>query len=57
MTKVSQFSFKHGLLGEGARSAESVGMAFANAQTGNAKNVKLRFDPTFMKMAADGQIK
>jgi NitT/TauT family transport system substrate-binding protein len=57
MTKVSQFSFKHGLLGEGARSAESVGMQFANAQTGNAKNVKLRFDSTFMKMAADGQIK
>jgi len=57
MTKVSQFSFKHGLLGEGARSAESIGMQFANTQTGNAMNVKLRFDPTFMKMAADGLIK
>ena len=57
MTKVSLFSFKHGLLGEGARSAESIGMQFANTQTGNAKNVKLRFDPTFMKMAAEGQIK
>lgn len=57
MAKVAQFSFKHGLLGEGARSAESIGMQFANTQTGNPKNIKLRFDSTFMKMAADGQIK
>lgn len=57
MTKVAQFSFKHGLLGDGARSADAVGMQFANRQTGNARNIKLRFDPSFMKMAADGQIK
>lgn len=57
MSKVAQFSFKHGLLGEGARNADSIGMKFANTQTGNARNVKLRFDPSFMKMAADGQIK
>ena len=57
MSKVSQFSFKHGLLGEGARSADAIGMQFSGAQTGNAKNVKLRFDPAYMKMAADGQIK
>lgn len=57
MTKVAQFSFKHGLLGEGARSADAIGMQFANTQTGNARNVKLRFDAAYMKMAADGQIK
>ncbi len=57
MTKVSQFSFKHGLLGEGAKSAEAIGIQFAGTQTGDPKNVKLRFDPTYMKMAADGQIK
>jgi len=57
MTKVSQFSFKHGLLGEGAKSAEAIGIQFAGGQTGNPKNVKLRFDPMYLKMAADGQIK
>lgn len=57
MTKVAQFSFKHGLLGEGAKSAEAIGMQFAGSQTGNAKNIKLRFDPTYLKLAADGQIK
>ncbi|MEY4506871.1 MAG: hypothetical protein RL297_1449 [Pseudomonadota bacterium] len=57
MTKVAQFSFKHGLLGDGAKSADAVGMQFANKQTGNTKNIKLRFNPTFMKMAADGQLK
>ncbi len=57
MTKVSQFSFKHGLLGEGAKSADAIGMQFATVQTGNARNVKLRFVPTFTKMAADGLLK
>jgi len=57
MTKVSQFSFKHGLLGEGAKSADAVGIQFSGTQTGTPKNVKLRFDPAYMKMAADGQIK
>ncbi|AWI76743.1 lipid kinase [Parazoarcus communis] len=56
MTKVAQFSFQHGLLGEGARSADAIGMSFATGTTGDAKNVKLRFDPSFMKMAADGKL-
>lgn len=56
MTKVAQFSFKHGLLGEGARSADAVGMSFANAKSGDAANLKLRFDPSFMQMAADGKL-
>ena len=56
MTKVAEFSFKHGLLGEGARSADAVGMSFSGGTTGNAANVKLRFDPTYMRMAADGKL-
>ncbi|MCP5340523.1 MAG: ABC transporter substrate-binding protein [Sinobacteraceae bacterium] len=56
MTKVAQFSFQHGLLGEGARSAEAIGMSFATGTTGDAKNLKLRFDPSFMKLAADGKL-
>ena len=57
MTKVAEFSFSHGLLGEGAQSAEAVGMAFAKGiTTGDKDNVKLRFDPSYMQMAADGQL-
>lgn len=56
MTKVAEFSFSHGLLGEGAQSAEAVGMAFAkDITTGDKSNVKLRFDPTYMEMAAQGK--
>lgn len=56
MTKVAQFSFAHGLLGEGARSADAIGMSFAKTNTGDVKNLKLRFDPSFMKVAADGKL-
>ena len=57
MAKVAAFSFEHGLLGEGAQSADAIGMAFANdVVTGDKGNVKLRFDPTYMQMAADGQL-
>jgi NitT/TauT family transport system substrate-binding protein len=57
MGKVADFSFAHGLLGEGAPSADAVGMSFAGGLTrGAADNVKLRFDPSYMQMAADGQL-
>ena len=46
-----------GLLGEGAQSAEAVGMAFAKGiTTGDKGNVKLRFDPSYMDMAAQGKL-
>ncbi len=55
MTKVRDFSFSKGLFGPGARSADAVGMAFPGAKTlGNAANVKLRFDPSYMEQAAAG---
>jgi NitT/TauT family transport system substrate-binding protein len=57
MTKVAEFSFAHGLLGEGAQSAEAIGMSFAKGvTTGDKGNLKLRFDPTYMQMAADGAL-
>ena len=57
MDKVAAFSFAHGLLGEGAKSAEAVGMSFAGGlTTGDAQNLKLRFDPTYVQMAADGKL-
>ncbi len=57
MTKVAEFSYSHGLLGEGAQSAEAIGMSFAKEViTGDRGNLKLRFDPTYMQMAADGTL-
>ncbi|WP_342234789.1 putative urea ABC transporter substrate-binding protein [Inquilinus sp. OTU3971] len=57
MDLVRSFSFDHGLLGEGARSKDAVGIAFAKGETlGDAGNVKLRFDPSFMALAADGKL-
>lgn len=57
MDKVAAFSFAHGLLGEGAKSADAVGMSFAGGlSTGDAKNLKLRFDPTYVQMAAEGKL-
>lgn len=57
MDLVSTFSFAHGLLGEGARSKDAIGMSFPGGKTiGDAKNLKLRFDPSFMEMAAQGKL-
>lgn len=57
MTLVRDFSFSQGLFGQGARSADAVGMAFPGGRTlGDANNITLRFDERFMKMAADGAL-
>ncbi|MDB6445778.1 putative urea ABC transporter substrate-binding protein [Pseudomonas sp. 21TX0197] len=55
--KVADFSFRHGLLGEGAKNADAVGMAFANGViVGDKANLKLRFDPTYVQLAADAKL-
>jgi NitT/TauT family transport system substrate-binding protein len=57
MSKVAEFSFAHGLLGEGAQSSDAIGMSFAKGvATGDSGNLKLRFDPSYMQMAADGTL-
>jgi NitT/TauT family transport system substrate-binding protein len=57
MTRVRDFSFAQGLFGQGARSADAVGMAFPGGRTlGDPDNVTLRFDESFMQMAADGKL-
>jgi NitT/TauT family transport system substrate-binding protein len=56
MTQVRNFSFSKGLF-KGATSADAVGMAFPGGKTlGDAQHVTLRFDESFMKMAADNQL-
>jgi NitT/TauT family transport system substrate-binding protein len=56
MDLVRTFSFSHGLLGKGAKSADVVGISFPGGKMlGDAKNLKMRFDPSFMKLAVDGK--
>ncbi|MEJ5979041.1 putative urea ABC transporter substrate-binding protein [Novosphingobium sp. PS1R-30] len=56
MTQVRDFSFSKGLF-KGASSADAVGMAFPGGKTlGDAQHVTLRFDESFMKLAADGKL-
>lgn len=56
MQKVAEFSFDHGLLGEGAPDAKYIGVAGPKGIYGDKKNVKLRFDATYMQMAADKKL-
>ncbi len=56
MTSVAEFSFKHGLLGEGAPSAGFIGIETPAGVFGDKANIKLRFDPTYMQMAADRKL-
>jgi NitT/TauT family transport system substrate-binding protein len=57
MDLVRKFSFDHGLLGEGAKTVDAVGIEFPGGVTlGDKKNIKMRFDPTYMKQAADGKL-
>jgi NitT/TauT family transport system substrate-binding protein len=57
MDRVRSFSFRHGLLGPGAKTPDFVGIAFPGEEVlGDAANVKLRFDDTYQQMAADGEL-
>lgn len=57
MTRVRDFSFAQGLFGQGAQSADAIGMAFPGGKTlGDKNNITLRFDETYMQMAADGAL-
>ena len=55
--KVMTFSFDHGLLGDKAKSKGEIGIELPGGKIlGDKDNVKLRFDPTFMEMAAEGKL-
>ena len=57
MDLVRKFSFDHGLLGKGAKSVDVVGIEFPGGKTlGAAGNVKMRFDTSYMKLAADSKL-
>ncbi len=57
MVNVAEFLFEKGILGEGAPSADFVGVAYPDGSTtGDPNNVQFRFDTTFMQMAAEGAL-
>ena len=56
MEYVANFSFDHGLLGEGAADAGFIGIETPAGVFGNSGNIQLRFDPSFMEMAAQGHL-
>jgi NitT/TauT family transport system substrate-binding protein len=57
MDLVRKFSFDHGILGQGAGSVDAVGIQFPAGKTlGDLRNIKMRFDPGYMKMAMDGAL-
>lgn len=57
MTNIVRFSFEKGLLGSGVRSADAIGVAYPGGVVqGDSKNIKLRFDDTYLKLAADGKL-
>lgn len=57
MTSVAEFLFDKGILGEGAPSADFVGVAYPDGTiTGDENNVTFRYDTSFMQMAADGAL-
>lgn len=56
MEYVRTFSFEHGLF-EGAPSKDYVGIQFSDKSVmGDTKNIKLRFDASYMQLAPDGKL-
>ena len=57
MVSVAAFSFEHGLLGEGAPNPGFIGIELPGGEIlGSESNVKLRFDDSYMRMAAEGEL-
>jgi NitT/TauT family transport system substrate-binding protein len=57
MNLVRQFCFTHGLLGTGVKSPDDVAIKYPDGSAqGRADRVRLRFDDTYMKMAAGGEL-
>jgi NitT/TauT family transport system substrate-binding protein len=57
MDSVRKFSFEHGILGQGASSVDAVGIQFpAGKFLGDPRNLKMRFDSGFSKLAMDGKL-
>jgi NitT/TauT family transport system substrate-binding protein len=57
MVNMADFLFANGILGEGATSADFIGVTYPDGSTsGDAGNIKFRYDNSYMRMAASGQL-
>jgi NitT/TauT family transport system substrate-binding protein len=56
MDLVRSFCFEHNLLGEKVKSKDEVGIMTPTKTLGSAKNIKLRFDPSYMALAGEGKL-
>src|ERR1035438_6106009 len=57
MALVRQFCFDHGLLGEGTKSVDDVAIRYPDGSVqGKADRIRLVFDLTYMKLAADSKL-
>jgi len=57
MDLVRKFSFEHGILGQGATSADAVGIQFPGGKSlGDTRNLKMRFDAAVTQLAVDGKL-
>jgi NitT/TauT family transport system substrate-binding protein len=57
MNLVRQFCFTHALLGTGVKSADDVAIKYPDGSVqGKADRVRLRFDDSYMKLAAGGKL-
>ncbi|MEP6020162.1 MAG: putative urea ABC transporter substrate-binding protein [Paracoccaceae bacterium] len=57
MVAVADFLFDKGILGEGAPSADFIGVEYPDGSvSGDSSNVTFRYNTTYMQMAADGDL-
>jgi NitT/TauT family transport system substrate-binding protein len=56
MKYIAEFSFEHGLLGEGAADSSFIGIETPAGIVGDKNNIQLRFDPSYMKLAVEGKL-
>ncbi len=57
MMSVADFLYDNGILGEGAPSADFVGIEYpGGVTTGDTGNIQFRFDESYMAMAAEGSL-
>ena len=57
MEYVRTFCFEHGLYGQGIDNKDFVGIQFPDGSViGDPQNIKMRFDATYMQLAAEGKL-
>jgi NitT/TauT family transport system substrate-binding protein len=57
MQRVANFADTHQLLGDQGNGLSQLGISFSNGRVlGNPAQIKLRFDPSYLQQASDGQL-